>query len=89
MAEATDTSWLDGLDGEFLYAPAGIADDQLPEFDLTQSLRVRAYHFLPRTSNARRIWAATVSPGYDDRQIATRVYPLYRDRANGAYYDAQ
>jgi hypothetical protein len=89
MAEATDAAWLDGLDGEFLYAPAGIPSDRLPQFDLTQSLRVRTYHLLPRASNARRIWAATVSPGYDDRQIPTRTYPLYRDRANGAYYDGQ
>jgi glycoprotein endo-alpha-1,2-mannosidase len=89
MAEATDAAWLDGLDGEFLYAPAGIPSDQLPQFDLTQSLRIRTYHLLPRASNARRIWAATVSPGYDDRQIPTRLPSLYRDRANGAYYDAQ
>ena len=89
MAEATDAAWLDGLDGEFLYAPAGMPLEQLPDFDLAQSLRVRTYHLLPRASSARRIWAATVSPGYDDRQIPTRLNPLYRDRANGAYYDAQ
>jgi hypothetical protein len=89
MAEATEARWLDPLDGEFLYAPVGIPTDQLPQFDLAQSLRVRTYHLLPRASNARRIWAATVSPGYDDRQIPTRTDPLYRDRAAGSYYDGQ
>jgi len=90
MAEGTDAAWLDALDGEFLYAPVSMSNDDLAKFDLTQSLRVRTHHLLPRASSgARRIWAATVSPGYDDRMIPTRLNPLFRDRADGAYYDAQ
>ena len=90
MGEGTDAAWLDALDGEFLYAPASMSNDDLVKFDLIQSLRVRTFHLLPRPStSARRIWAATVSPGYDDRLIPTRQPPLFRDRANGAYYDTQ
>src|SRR5262245_14953826 len=90
MAESTDAAFLDALDGEFLYAPVSIDPADLAPFNLTQSLRVRTFHLLPAvTGGARRIWAATVSPGYDDRLIPTRVPALFRDRAGGAFYDAQ
>jgi Glycosyl hydrolase family 99 len=90
MAEGTNAAWLEGLDGAFLYASVRMSTEEVKRFNLTQSLRVRTYHLLPRSSTeARRIWAATVSPGYDDTLIPTRVDPLFRDRADGAYYDAQ
>ena len=91
MAEATDAAWLDGLDGAFLYATVNMSADDLAQFNLTQSLRVRTYHLLPppSSSGSRRMWAATVTPGYDDRLIPTRLAPLFRDRAGGAFYDAQ
>jgi hypothetical protein len=90
MAETTNTEWLDSLDGAFRYATAELTPDGLSQFNLGQTLGVRGYHLLPRSDNAaRRIWAATVSPGYDDTNIPTRLTPLYRDRAGGAYYDGQ
>jgi Glycosyl hydrolase family 99 len=90
IAETTNTAWLDSLDGAFRYATAELSADALSRFNLAQTLGVRGYHLLPRADNAaRRIWAATVSPGYDDTNIPTRTTPILRDRAGGAYYDSQ
>jgi hypothetical protein len=89
MAETPQAAWLDVLDGSFLYANVRMSADEVTRFNLTQSLAVRTYHLLHGSSRERLIWAATVSPGYDDTLIPTRVDPLFRDRADGAYYDAQ
>ena len=90
MAETPHAAWLDGLDGAFLYATVRMSTEEVMRFNLAQSLGVRTFHLLPRAPReARRIWAATVSPGYDDTLIPTRLDPLFRDRAGGAYYDAQ
>ena len=39
----------------------------------------------------RRVWTASVSPGYDDRALVSADGRTARvsDRDNGAYYDAQ
>jgi len=61
---------------------------EIASFDREQALRIQSFHLLPG-KGARRIWAATVSPGYDDTRLddgrAVRVTP----REQGAYYDAQ
>jgi hypothetical protein len=90
MAETLSTGLLDSFDGAFRYATAELSADALSRFNLAQTLGVRGYHLLPRSDNAaRRVWAATVSPGYDDTNIPTRLSPIFRDRAGGAYYDTQ
>jgi hypothetical protein len=50
---------------------------------------VRTYHLLPGDTGKRRIWVATVSPGYDDRQLKDGRIPRTSDRDNGRYYDRQ
>jgi hypothetical protein len=90
MAETLGTRLLDSFDGAFRYATAEVSTEALSRFNLTQTLGIRGYHLLPGSANsARRIWAATVSPGYDDTNIPTRLNPIRRDRDGGAYYDAQ
>ena len=55
-----------------------------------QGLRVRTYHLLGGV-RPRRVWTATVSPGYDDRALvsADGRTPRVSERDGGAYYDAQ
>jgi hypothetical protein len=40
-------------------------------------------------SGARRVFAATVSPGYDDTHLGDSSSHRVTDRAGGAYYEAQ
>ena len=77
------------LDGLFYYASNEYQGDQIFDFDRTQSLSVRTYHLLPDDTGKRRIWVATVSPGYDDRQLKDGRVPRTADRDNGRYYDRQ
>lgn len=89
LAETTDVAWLDALDGQFLYATAGLSASDIGPFNLAQSLCVRAHHLLLPSSDPRRAWAATVTPGYDDTLLTTRASTFKVDRAGGAFYDAQ
>jgi len=73
VGEGGDLSWLDVLDGRFTYATAGLAADEIGRYDVAQSLRVRTHHLLVPPIGERRVWAATVSPGYDDRLLADHI----------------
>jgi hypothetical protein len=90
IGDATRSVWLPSFDGQFDYASNRFATAEIEAFQLDQSLRVRTYHLLG-TTGPRRVWAATVSPGYDDRALvaADSRTPRVSDRESGAYYDAQ
>ena len=90
VGDATRSVWLPSFDGQFDYASNRFAIGDIAGFQMDQGLRVRTYHLLGNTG-PRRIWAATVSPGYDDRALAAADgrTPRVSDRKDGAYYDAQ
>lgn len=50
---------------------------------------MRTYHLLQSSNGPRRIWAAPVSPGYDDTRLSARETHRSVDRAGGAFYEAQ
>lgn len=79
---------LDPLDGEYQYINVTLTADQLREIYRTESLRVRTFSLL-RPNDRRRIWVASVSPGYDDTMLRDRTTPVRIDRAQGATYDTQ
>jgi len=90
VGDATRSVWLPSFDGQFDYASNRLAIGDIAGFQMDQGDRVRTYHLLGNTG-PRRIWAATVSPGYDDRALAATDgrTPRVSDRQQGAYYDAQ
>jgi hypothetical protein len=90
IGDATRSVWLPSFDGQFDYASNRHELDNVAAFQLDHGLRVRTYHLLGNTG-PRRLWAATVSPGYDDRALAATDgrSPRVTERRNGAYYDAQ
>jgi hypothetical protein len=89
IGEGINATRLGALDGLFYYASNEYQGDQIFDFDRTQSLSVRTYHLLPNDTGRRRIWVATVSPGYDDRQLKDGRIPRTSERDNGRYYDRQ
>jgi hypothetical protein len=90
VGDATRSVWLPSFDGQFDYASNRFAISDIGAFQMEQGLRVRTYHLLG-TTGPRRVWAATVSPGYDDRALvaADGRTPRVSERQDGAYYDAQ
>ena len=90
VAENTQSPLLEAFDGEFDYASNRFSPSDFLTFDRRQGLRVQTHHLLGAGHGSRRIWAATVSPGYNDVRLAadgrtTRV----TERQGGAYYESQ
>jgi hypothetical protein len=86
MGDTLDPAYLESFDGAFTYATAGVPAATLGPFYAGQSLRTQSYNLL--AGGARRVSAATVTPGYDD-SLLERETTLVVDRANGALFDAQ
>jgi hypothetical protein len=76
------------FDGEYQYSNVTLAGSALLDVDRTESLRVRTFNLL-RQGDRRRIWIASVTPGYDDRLLSERPSHLFVDRQDGQVYDAQ
>ena len=89
IGEGINATRLGALDGLFYYASNLYPGNEIRDFDIVQSLSVRTYHLLPNDMGRRRIWVATVSPGYDDRQLRDGREPRFTDREGGAYYSRQ
>ena len=79
---------LDTFDGEYQYTNVFFSGTALIDLNRTESLRVRTYNLL-RQGDRRRIWVASVTPGFDDSRLVGRVPPHVVDRANGSVYDQQ
>jgi hypothetical protein len=88
MADSTHAAWLDAFRGQFTYATAGIPRLVLPSFNAQERLRVVMHNLTSATAGERRVYAATVSPGYDDSRLDRRVSSVV-DREDGRLYDAQ
>ncbi|MDW8069205.1 MAG: glycoside hydrolase family 99-like domain-containing protein [Anaerolineae bacterium] len=80
VMEGTRLDYLQVFDGNHLYS---VAWDPAPERVLVRwGGRVRDWSIHHRT---KRLWVATVMPGYDDR-VTGRANAFVRDRAGGEYY---
>jgi glycoprotein endo-alpha-1,2-mannosidase len=89
IGENSNSTRLGAFDGQFFYASNAFTADSIQAFDRAQSLNVRTYHLLPNDPVGRRIWVATVSPGYDDTHINDGRVPRVSPREGGAYYGSQ
>jgi glycosyl hydrolase family 99 len=79
---------LEPFDGEYQYTNVFASESALLDLNRTESLRVRTYNLL-RPGDHRRIWVASVTPGFDDSRLVGRVPPHKVDRADGSVYDQQ
>jgi hypothetical protein len=77
---------LEPLDGAYDYLTVWYSGDELLRRNRLESLRVRTYSLL-RPGDRRRIWAATVSPGYDDSNVASRTRHTVVPRDGARLYD--
>jgi hypothetical protein len=89
IGEGSNNTRLGGFDGQFYYPSNQFSSDAIGAFDRAQSLNVRTYHLLPADTVGRRVWVATVSPGYDDTHVNDGRVARVTDRADGAYYRTQ
>jgi len=88
VGEGANNTRLGALDGLFFYASNLFTVAGIESFDHAQSLSARTYHLLPDRGR-RRLWVATVSPGYDDTRLTDGRTPRVTDRDGGRYFDAQ
>jgi hypothetical protein len=79
---------LEAFDGEYQYSNVMMPAAEIRDVDRTESLRVRTYSLL-RPNDRRRVWVATVAPGYDDTLLAARDTHHVVDRDGGRVYDDQ
>ena len=89
IGEGINNTRLGAFDGQFYYASNAFQGNAIEAFDRAQSLNVRTYHLLPNDTVGRRVWVATVSPGYDDTLTHDGRVNRVTDRANGRYYNTQ
>jgi hypothetical protein len=88
VGEGANSTRLGAFDGLFFYASNLFGASDIPAFDRAQSLSARTYYLLP-DQGARRLWVATVSPGYDDTQLTDGRAARVTDRDGGRYFDVQ
>ena len=79
---------LDLFDGEYQYTNVFSSGDTLVDLNRTESLRVRTINLL-RPGDRRRLWVASVTPGFDDSKLTERPVAHVVDRSDGTVYDRQ
>ena len=89
IGEGSNTTRLGAFQGLFYYASNQFTGDGVRDFDRRESLGARTYHLLSGEDGGRRIWVATVSPGYDDTRLTDGRVSRATDRDEGRYYDIQ
>ncbi|HKB11884.1 MAG TPA: endo-1,3-alpha-glucanase family glycosylhydrolase [Vicinamibacterales bacterium] len=88
VGEFSRSVLLDAFDGEYQYSNVFSSGDVLADLMRGESLRVRTIDLL-RPGDRRRVWVASVTPGFDDSRLVARPRPRIVDRADGAVYDDQ
>jgi glycosyl hydrolase family 99 len=88
VGDFSRSTLLDVFDGEYQYTNVFSSGDTLVDLNRTESLRVRTINLL-RPGDRRRLWVASVTPGFDDRQLLDRTIPHVVDRSDGSVYDRQ
>ncbi len=87
VGEFARSTLLEPFDGEYQYTNI-FAGDLLAPFYRAEGLRVRTYNLL-REGDRRRLWVASVTPGFDDSRLVDRTTPRIVDRSDGSVYDDQ
>lgn len=82
IADTFNTAYLEAFDGLHTYNPIWIKDHATVYAE--EARLVRAYVPPGAAAFYRRLWVATVNPGYDDRKI--RSPGAYVPREGGGYY---
>jgi len=88
IADTLDLQYLDVFDGLHTYGTGGAAGlgDELPSTYRSLSRAVKSWSLLNGTGG-RRIWAATISPGWDLRNSIG--FPnIFQPREEGGYYNS-
>jgi glycoprotein endo-alpha-1,2-mannosidase len=88
VGDFSRSTLLDVFDGEYQYTNVFTPGDALADLNRTESLRVRTFDLL-RANDRRRLWVASVTPGFDDSKLIDRPVAHFVDRANGSVYDRQ
>jgi hypothetical protein len=81
IANTTQPGYLGVFEGLHVYGTVGISDLAQCYERLSHVCRTYGYFY----DETPYIWAATICPGYDDRNIPGR-FGLYQPRENGMYY---
>jgi glycosyl hydrolase family 99 len=88
VGDFSRSTLLDVFDGEYQYTNVFTSGDALVEQNRAESLRVRTFNLLEQ-GDRRRLWVASVTPGFDDSRLAGRPTAHFVDRASGLVYDRQ
>ena len=88
IGDFSRSTLLEAFDGEYQYSNVFSAGSLLSDFVRGESLRVRTFDLL-RPGDRRRVWVASVTPGFDDSHLLDRKTPRIVERRNAAVYDEQ
>jgi Glycosyl hydrolase family 99 len=88
VGDFSRSTLLDAFDGEYQYSNVFSSGSVLTDFFRGESLRVRTFDLL-RPGDRRRVWVASVTPGFDDSHLLDRKAPRIVERRNAAVYDEQ
>ena len=88
VGDFSRSTLLETFDGEYQYSNVFSSGSALADLDRGESLRVRTFDLL-RPGDRRRVWVASVTPGFDDSHLADRSTPRIVERRDGSIYDEQ
>jgi glycosyl hydrolase family 99 len=88
IGDFSRSTLLEAFDGEYQYSNVFSSAGVLTDFVRGESLRVRTFDLL-RPGDRRRVWVASVTPGFDDSHLVDRKTPRIVERRNAAVYDEQ
>jgi len=88
IGDFSRSTLLEPFDGEYQYSNVFSSGDALADVVRAESLRVRTFNLL-RQGDRRRVWVASVTPGFDDSHLLDRKTPRIVDRSSGSVYDDQ